>query len=47
MGELFVATLARFRVALGFVFGVLVLILAQPTAPSLLAGMSSTSTSAC
>jgi hypothetical protein len=40
VGELFVATLARFRVALGFVFGVLVLILAQPTARSLLAGMS-------
>ena len=40
MGELLVATLARFRVALGFVFGVLVLILAQPTAQSLLAGMS-------
>ena len=33
-----VATLARFRVALGFVFGVLVLILAQPTARSLLVG---------
>jgi hypothetical protein len=29
-----VATLARFRVALGFVFGVLVLILAQPTKES-------------
>ena len=40
MAELFVATLARFRVALGFVFGVLVLILAQPTTQSLLAGMS-------
>jgi hypothetical protein len=40
VGELFVATLARFRVALGFVFGVLVLILAQPTARSLVAGMS-------
>jgi protein-S-isoprenylcysteine O-methyltransferase Ste14 len=35
-----VATLARFRVALGFVFGVLVLILAQPTAKSLVIGMS-------
>jgi protein-S-isoprenylcysteine O-methyltransferase Ste14 len=35
-----VATLARFRVALGFVFGVLVLVLAQPTAASLTIGMS-------
>ncbi|HET6959883.1 MAG TPA: isoprenylcysteine carboxylmethyltransferase family protein [Vicinamibacterales bacterium] len=35
-----VATLARFRVALGFVFGVLVLILAQPNAKSLSIGMS-------
>jgi protein-S-isoprenylcysteine O-methyltransferase Ste14 len=35
-----VATLARFRVALGFVFGVLVLVLAQPTAASLALGMS-------
>jgi protein-S-isoprenylcysteine O-methyltransferase Ste14 len=35
-----VATLARFRVALGFVFGVLVLVLAQPTARSLAIGMS-------
>ena len=35
-----VATLARFRVALGFVFGVLVLILAQPNAKSLTIGMS-------
>jgi len=32
--------LARFRVALGFVFGVLVLVLAQPTRQSLLIGMS-------
>jgi len=32
--------LARLRVALGFVFGVLVLILAQPTGRSLLVGMS-------
>ena len=32
--------LARLRVALGFVFGVLVLVLARPTGPSLLAGMS-------
>jgi len=35
-----IATLARFRVALGFVFGVLVLVLAQPTMRSLAAGMS-------
>jgi hypothetical protein len=35
-----IKTLARFRVALGFVFGVLVLVLAQPTARSLLIGMS-------
>jgi protein-S-isoprenylcysteine O-methyltransferase Ste14 len=35
-----VATLARMRVALGFVFGVLVLILAQPTARSLTMGMT-------
>ncbi|MCU1383222.1 MAG: putative protein-S-isoprenylcysteine methyltransferase [Acidobacteria bacterium] len=34
------ATLARLRVALGFVFGVLVLVLAQPTGASLLIGMS-------
>ncbi len=34
------ATLARLRVALGFVFGVLVLVLAQPTGRSLAAGMS-------
>ena len=34
------ATLARFRVALGFVFGVLVLVLAQPTGRSLAVGMS-------
>jgi len=32
--------LARMRVALGFVFGVLVLVLAQPTRPSLLLGMT-------
>ena len=32
--------IARLRVALGFVFGVLVLILAQPTSRSLLVGMS-------
>jgi protein-S-isoprenylcysteine O-methyltransferase Ste14 len=35
-----VATLARLRVALGFVFGVLVLVLAQPTAFSLTIGMA-------
>jgi protein-S-isoprenylcysteine O-methyltransferase Ste14 len=35
-----IAVLARLRVALGFVFGVLVLILAQPTGRSLLVGMS-------
>jgi protein-S-isoprenylcysteine O-methyltransferase Ste14 len=35
-----VATLARFRVALGFVFGVLVLILARPNKESLTLGMS-------
>jgi len=35
-----IATLARFRVALGFVFGVLVLVLAQPTAASLTIGMA-------
>ena len=34
------ATLARFRVALGFVSGVLVLVLAQPTGRSLTVGMS-------
>jgi protein-S-isoprenylcysteine O-methyltransferase Ste14 len=34
------ATLARLRVALGFVFGVLVLILAQPTGRSLAIGMT-------
>jgi protein-S-isoprenylcysteine O-methyltransferase Ste14 len=34
------ATLARFRVALGFVVGVLVLVLAQPTGRSLAIGMS-------
>ena len=35
-----IALLARLRVALGFVFGALVLVLAQPTGRSLLAGMS-------
>jgi protein-S-isoprenylcysteine O-methyltransferase Ste14 len=39
-GHLLIATLARMRVALGFVFGVLVLVLAQPTAASLAIGMS-------
>jgi len=39
-GFMVVATLARFRVALGFVFGVLVLVLAQPTAMSLAIGMA-------
>jgi protein-S-isoprenylcysteine O-methyltransferase Ste14 len=34
-----VAAIARLRVALGFVFGVLVLILAQPTGRSLIIGM--------
>jgi protein-S-isoprenylcysteine O-methyltransferase Ste14 len=38
--QLLVATLARLRVALGFVFGLLVLVLAQPTATSLMIGMS-------
>jgi protein-S-isoprenylcysteine O-methyltransferase Ste14 len=36
----FVAALARLRVALGWVFGVLVLVLAQPTGRSLAIGMS-------
>src|SRR3954471_11846919 len=35
-----IALLARLRVALGFVFGVLVLVLARPTSRSLLVGMS-------
>ena len=35
-----IATLARFRVALGFVFGVLVLVLANPDGRSLAIGMS-------
>jgi protein-S-isoprenylcysteine O-methyltransferase Ste14 len=35
-----IGVIARMRVALGFVFGVLVLILAQPTGRSLLVGMS-------
>ena len=39
-GYVLIATLARFRVALGFVFGVLVLVLAQPTTRSLVGGMS-------
>ena len=37
---LLIATLARLRVALGFVAGVLVLVLAQPTGRSLLCGMA-------
>jgi protein-S-isoprenylcysteine O-methyltransferase Ste14 len=40
IGDLLVAGVARLRVALGFVFGVLVLVLAQPTGRSLLVGMS-------
>ena len=35
-----IPVIARLRVALGFVFGVLVLVLAQPTARSLVIGMS-------
>jgi protein-S-isoprenylcysteine O-methyltransferase Ste14 len=35
-----IGSIARFRVALGFVSGVLVLVLAQPTGRSLLAGMT-------
>ena len=35
-----IAVLARMRVALGFVFGVLVLVLAQPTARSIAIGMT-------
>ncbi len=38
--DVMVATLARLRVALGFVFGGLVLVLAQPTARSLMIGMT-------
>jgi protein-S-isoprenylcysteine O-methyltransferase Ste14 len=38
--HLLMATLARMRVALGFVFGLLVLVLAQPSAASLAIGMS-------
>jgi len=38
--DMWVAMIARMRVALGFVFGVLVLVLAQPTQASLLVGMS-------
>ena len=44
LGYAIVASIARFRVALGFVSGVLVLVLAQPTGSSLLAG---TTVSAC
>jgi protein-S-isoprenylcysteine O-methyltransferase Ste14 len=40
VGSALIAMLARLRVALGFVFGVLVLVLAQPTGMSLLIGMS-------
>jgi protein-S-isoprenylcysteine O-methyltransferase Ste14 len=40
VGGALVAIFARLRVALGFVFGVLVLVLAQPTGRSLLAGMA-------
>jgi protein-S-isoprenylcysteine O-methyltransferase Ste14 len=40
LGSTLIGVLARMRVALGFVFGVLVLILAQPTGRSLLIGMS-------
>ena len=40
VGQVLVAMLARLRVALGFVFGVLVLVLAQPTGSSLAIGMS-------
>jgi protein-S-isoprenylcysteine O-methyltransferase Ste14 len=40
LGPLLVASLARLRVALGFVFGLLVLVLAQPTGRSLTIGMS-------
>jgi protein-S-isoprenylcysteine O-methyltransferase Ste14 len=39
-GSTLVAALARLRVALGFVFGVLVLVLAEPTGRSLAIGMS-------
>jgi protein-S-isoprenylcysteine O-methyltransferase Ste14 len=38
--ETLVAALARLRVALGWVFGVLVIILAQPTARTIAVGMS-------
>jgi protein-S-isoprenylcysteine O-methyltransferase Ste14 len=40
VGSALVAVLARMRVALGFVFGVLVLVLAEPTGRSLAIGMS-------
>ena len=40
IGATMVAALARLRVALGFVFGVLVLVLAEPTGRSLAIGMS-------
>lgn len=38
--DMLITTVARFRVALGFACGVLVLVLAQPTGRSLLLGMS-------
>jgi len=38
--ETLVAALARLRVALGWVFGVLVIILANPTAQTIAIGMS-------
>jgi protein-S-isoprenylcysteine O-methyltransferase Ste14 len=40
MRSTMIGVIARMRVALGFVFGVLVLILAQPTRKSLIVGMS-------
>lgn len=40
LGPLLIASLARLRVALGFVSGLLVLVLAQPTGRSLTIGMS-------
>ncbi len=38
--DVLIGTVARLRVALGFVFGVLVLVLAQPTGTSLAIGMA-------
>ena len=40
MFETLIAALARLRVALGWVFGVLVIVLAQPTGASIAIGMS-------